>query len=1580
MSTFVHLHNHSSFSFLDGATQIDPLVARVAELGMGAVALTDHGNMHGAAELYKAAGKAGIKAVAGCEIYLIDGDHRSRDPKLRYTHLILLAETQEGYQNLCRLVSAGYLEGFYRKPRVSYDLLETHNGGLIALSACIRGPLNDLLVADRYEEALAVGRRLATIFGPRDALRPTETARFYLELQDHGIGLQRKCNEGLRRIAAELGLPLVVTNDSHYLCQDDYRPHDALLCIQGGEFYDPTRTTVYNREFWIKGPLDMALTFPLDGEALGHTGSIADRCEVSLKARSFHMPRFRLDVDEGEELAGMARQGLADRLRTHIGRTLPADPELAAQRVREYWTRLDFELVQIRQMGFAGYLLIVQDYINWAKTNGIPTGPGRGSAAGSLVCYSVGITDIDPIQYGLYFERFLNPGRCFPGWSRVETRRGWIPIEDVVPFEDEAWTRVGWKTIIRKMSRQIDEDICFLVIGHHDGSITVTLPTQNHKIYMAKGESCEQKEAVHISRGESVCTGRHNLHGLPEDFRGLQMSRKTRNMLKRLQTLRAWRQAQETGTSESKKGACPSCNKAVPDVSDRIQWKCQSAKMQYVPKKKSGSSSPEEMSYLYQNIPCAAEKQDVFEEVRKGTWGHRGLFVWTQRIQARYRHAGQVGTRSRFRSCSTGAWSYGDVRTDHIHHRRRPGISARFSLTRDGGVLRAEGVDSESVNLRSELQSSSRYWQPDHHDDTAGIPGVGQNGSASSGNRLRVDPGSIRGFQDGKSFMQGLWEDVRETYHSTKRGLQPELREQDSQAGSRCRSATILDTQTVHFTGLVWDIEVAECHEYNCEGVVVSNSTSPPDIDADFGQAGREAVMEYVRGRHGGDARVAQIVTYQRLHPRNLIRDLGRVMGIPLVETDRAAKLVPDEVGVTLAGALDAEPRLRELPGQDPRWGELLAYAARLEGVARNTSVHAAGVIISPVDLTDVAPLYRATGKGPLALQYDMKGAEQVGLIKFDFLGLKTLDAIRRTCDLLGGLDILSIPTDDARTFELLRRGETAGVFQVEEKGITDLTVRMQPDRIEHLFAIVALYRPGPLESGMVEDYVERRAGRREITHEIPELADILQTTYGVICYQEQVMAIAARLAGFDLTTADNLRRAMGKKDAKEMASLESKFLEGCGKNGLNVIKCKELFDKIQLFAGYSFNLAHAAAYGTITYQTAYLKANHPAAFWAGLMTVDAGNSDKLAEYVGAARRAGCQVLVPDVNRSEGAFAVDGEAVRYGLAAVKGVGEGAVEAILEARARVGPLQTLQALCDAVDLRRANAKVLGALCQAGALDGLGGRTAVLAGLEGAIKAGQAWQREERGVQASLFGREAVRRRVELPVVQAWPLLQALEAEREALGFYFSGHPLDAYRDLLVPMGVIGMDGLARVRNEGQVVLAGLVRARRVITTKRGDRMAFATVADDLGEVEVVVFADAYRAAADLLAESHQGPVLIRGRVQERNGTRQVVADQVQDLDAALLAWPGGLDLNLPDGLPIDVLREVEQALLRVPGACQVRLIRAGQPLPVSYRAAPSADLLAGLRRLVPDLNLQAASSQQPRSGNGGALPFRAKRRI
>ena len=1110
---FVHLHLHSQYSLLDGAIKIGDLVERAKECRMPALAVTDHGNMFGAIEFYQKAMAAGIKPIIGCEIYVATGSRfekgNARSSSDASGHLVLLCQNLTGYRNLCALVSAAYREGFYYKPRVDWELLRAHNAGLIALTACLGGELPTLIGAGRMADAKRRAGEIAQIF---------DDNRFYLELQENFLPEQATVNQGLIEISRELGLPLVATNDCHYLTREQAFAHEVLLCIQTGKTMDdPSRMRFSNEEFYVKTPEEMAELFKHVPEALRNTVEIAERCNLELDFKTYHFPEYQLPEGKSLDdiLEEMSRGGLDERL----ANIRKLRPDFSAEQEQTYRERLERELTCIKQMGFPGYFLIVADFINWAKDHDIPVGPGRGSAAGSLVAYAIRITDIDPMPYHLLFERFLNPERV-----------------------------------------------------------------------------------------------------------------------------------------------------------------------------------------------------------------------------------------------------------------------------------------------------------------------------------------------------------------------------------------------------------------------------SMPDIDVDFCIYGREKVIDYVRQKYGTD-NVAQIITFGTMLAKGVIRDVGRALNMPYGEVDKVAKLVPGTLGITLKEALQQEPKLKELVEKDPKIKQLWPIALALEGLTRHASTHAAGVVVTPRPLTEYLPLYTDPKSGAQVTQYAMSYVEKCGLVKFDFLGLKTLTVIDNAVRLIHAgknpdFDLNLISDDDPASYELLSRGETTGVFQLESSGMKELLIKLKPNCFEDIIAVCALYRPGPLGSGMVDDFILRKHGKKAITYDFPQLEPILKDTYGVIVYQEQVMLIAQVLAGYSLGGADLLRRAMGKKKAEEMAKEREKFIAGAKENKLDIKKAGGVFDLMEMFAAYGFNKSHSAAYALVAYHTAYLKAHYPVEFMAALLTEDMENTDKVIKNISEVRAMGIEVLPPDINASERSFTVHDKSIRFGLGAVKGVGSTALESIVEAR-REEPFVSLHDVCERVNLQKVNKKVVEALVKCGALDSLGGKRAqYMAVLEEAMEIGQKVQRERAMGQESLFGTEEIisaggNSYGQMPVMDEWAENLLLTFEKEALGFYITGHPLARHAAAIKRFATCNTAELIERTDKEEVKVCGIVSGLKELVTKKGDRMAFVTLEDLTGFVEMVVFPETYQASMELLKSEE--PLLVAGTLDIGEETVKLMANEVLALREVKERLTSKVHFRLTTpGLDESQLRALKEIMARHRGNCEALL--------------------------------------------------------
>ncbi|MCC6953878.1 MAG: DNA polymerase III subunit alpha [Deltaproteobacteria bacterium] len=1068
MSQFVHLHLHTQYSVLDGANKLHNVIERAHSLGQPAIAVTDHGNMHGAVEFFLAAKETGIKPIIGCEVYVSSGNRFDRTPRAqggaRTHHLTLLAQNREGYQNLCKLVSLGYTEGFYFKPRVDLDLLKELSGGIIALSGCVSSEFSYFAQNEIFESALACAERYASIF--RD--------RYYLEIQPHRFAEQLKVNTIAREVGRKLGLPLVATNDCHYLNADDAHAQEVLMCISTGKLItDPDRIQHTDAHLHLKTVDEMLAELPEDEEAIRNTVDIAQRCDLDFDFSTYHMPHFEPPAEKTLEdfFTEEARAGLERRFELFRSRGEECGPEREAV----YWARLEEEISLILKMGFAGYFLVVSDFIRWAKDRDIPVGPGRGSAAGSLVAYVMSITELDPIAHKLLFERFLNPERI-----------------------------------------------------------------------------------------------------------------------------------------------------------------------------------------------------------------------------------------------------------------------------------------------------------------------------------------------------------------------------------------------------------------------------SLPDIDIDFCINGRDQVIEYVSQKYGRD-KVAQICTFGTLKAKAVIKDVGRVLGLSYAETDRIAKLIPaprQGFDYPLSEALQMEKRLREYAEGEGK--QLIDVALRLEGLSRHTSTHAAGIVIADKPIMEYMPLMVDKDQ-QVVTQFSMSYVEKIGLVKFDFLGLKTLtvlrEAVRMIEDATGEkIDLNALPLNDKKTYQLISSGRSIGVFQLESSGITDMVTRLKPNCFDDLVAILALYRPGPLDAGMVDHYINRKHKREAVRYQHPMLEGILSDTYGIILYQEQIMQIARDMAGYSLGDADLLRRAMGKKKPAEMAKQREIFVRGAKAKGVSDSVATEVFDQMETFARYGFNRSHSAAYALISFQTAYLKAHYPRFFMAALMTLEMDGTDRTLKNLNECSAMDIDVLPPDVNTGSVGFQVVGKTIVFGLAAMKGVGARAVEQVIEERKRRGPFKGLLDFCARVDSSIVNRRTLENFIKSGAFDGSQvTRAEMMSRLDDVIKMAERYKQEAQSNQMSLFSA-----RGELPseekafanrrTLGEFPVNVKLAHEKEALGFYLSGHPLEKFRHELDRLGSSTIASVLNRNDGAEVRVSGVITFLRLKNTKKGDRYATFVLEDMLDTIEVIVWPDTYQKAYQVL--NSEDPILIAGRLDVSDERRLIVASTIE----------------------------------------------------------------------------------------------------
>jgi DNA polymerase-3 subunit alpha len=1098
-SEFIHLHLHTQYSLLDGACRTPELLSLAKEYKMDSLAITDHGNMFGAIDFYLEAQRAGIKPIVGCEVYIAPGSRLDKTPGSideASFHFILLARDETGYQNLMKLVSLGYLEGFYYRPRIDKEALTRHQKGLIGLSACLKGEIPVLLQQGRFNDALKTADDFLHMLGKDN---------FYLEIQENLIPEQKKVNSGLIKISRELNIPLIATNDVHYLNKDRAASHEALLCIQTQTTLDdPNRLRFQTDEFYFKSPAEMKELFKDIPQAITNTLEVAGRCNLELDFSSVHLPKY--EPPTGKTKEDFLKQLCEEKLRERFPDVTPSIKE-----------RLDHELKIIKDTGFVSYFLIVWDFIHYAKDKGIPTGPGRGSAAGSLVSYLLGITDINPLKYGLLFERFLNPERL---------------------------------------------------------------------------------------------------------------------------------------------------------------------------------------------------------------------------------------------------------------------------------------------------------------------------------------------------------------------GL--------------------------------------------------------PDIDIDFCYERRQEVIDYVTKKYGQE-NVAQIITFGTMQARAVVRDVGRVMGISYADVDRIAKMIPPDPNMTLKDALESQPELKNLYKSDAQITQLINTALSLEGLNRHASVHAAGVVIADKPLDNYMPLFK-TQDDQITTGYSMTALEKIGLLKVDFLGLRTLTVIDSTLKIIKEtrdeiIDIENIPFDDPKTYKLLGQAQTMGVFQLESSGMRDLLKKLEPQGFEDIIALLALYRPGPIGSGMLDDFIQRRHNPALLKFDHKKLEAILKETYGIMVYQEQIMQIASSLAGFSLSQADLLRRAMSKKIPEVMEQQRKNFVLGSVKNGISESTANKIFDLIEYFSGYGFNKSHSAAYALISYRTAYLKANFPVEFMTALLTSERDNTDKIVEYVNEAGRMGLKILPPDINVSEALFKViDQKTIRFGLLAVKNVGQGAIESIIKAR-REGPFKSLEDLCQHIDSRLVNRKVLESLIKCGALDSFAlPRAQMVASLDTILEIASKTQKEHAKGQLSFFDQGFTqngfsRTAANLPQIKEWPEPQILAFEKEMLGFYISGHPLARYAQQLKRFTSSSTVSLSQCNDGQEIKIVGLIAKIKQTTTRaKQEKMAILKLEDLEGLVEVLVFPQAFQKVARYIQPNTV--VMVRGRLNLKEDTPKIIANDLFPIEEVYKLITS-MNINL-SGMRENLFESLKELLMSSPGKIPIYL--------------------------------------------------------
>lgn len=1612
---FVHLHLHTTYSLLDGAQRIGDvtnpkkeygLLNRVKELGMDAVAMTDHGNMFGGVDFYQKARKADIKPILGCEVYVAPGNRgdkeaRSRDGK-RAFHFTLLAQNYTGYRNLCKMITRGYFEGFYYNPRIDKELMREYSEGVIAMSACLASEVSQHCIHGRHDEAYAVARELQQIYD----------GRFFIELMKHGIKEQNEINPYLVEIAKDLEIPLVATNDVHYMTKEDAEAQDVLMAIQMKKnVSDPNRLKHDVTEFYLKTPEEMYAEFAEYPEACANTARVADMCNVELPIGQHFFPVIAAPdetIDNETFLAIQSREGLDKRWELVKDKTPP--DKLDALR-KSYDERLEYELGIIKQMGFSDYFLIVADFINWAKDNDIPVGPGRG---------------------------------CLTGDTPVMMADGSSKALQDIQIGDFVFSHTGTPRLVTDtMAYDVEETLTKLTTYYGD-SAGITM-THDHKVFAEKAVLTEHPEkgknkyqpplgevseipAEELEPGDWIYTPK--LHAKVSIQTGHEVSLTRDTTADQYETaLQGDLLFEATPANDSFVGSVRDIQRQTGVSRGFVSKYLLGMDLAHLTKRQkeaqekvehylaSLGNTPEEWREAYQsNREDATSGTLRFDHTLMwvlGRWVADGWFNSTKQ-----RHVGFCfRTNERAERQKLEQWLC-DNQISYATYFHTSQQRVQLSVTTES-FCRWMGEQFPEYEHHASSKSLPAFFHKLSDDLLAALlRGYISSGGLVCNGRIKMPTTSVRLARQLKyalnrlnvpsSIRQDLRRGEHVSYIVSSPALTP-LVEHDESAQSHFRyrrfshgmMCQIKSVEEVTGIDKVYDITVEEDHSYMTYSGAVHNSAagslvayciritdvdpmahdllferflnperiSMPDVDVDFCEARREEVIEYVRQRYAveGGYAVSQIITFGTLKAKAAVKDVARAYGMTFGDANQIAKLIPDVLGIKLREAIEQEPRLAHLIKSDSSVAKVMDISQRLEGLNRHASIHAAGVVISdgrPLD--NHLPLYKGAN-GEVVTQYDMSGVESIGLIKFDFLGLKNLtlmtDCLRLIKENFGrDIDLARIPFDDPETFKLLCRGDTLGVFQLESSGMREVMMKLKPSVFDDVIALVALYRPGPLQGGVVDSFIDRKHGREEIKYHFDVLEPILNTTYGVCIYQEQVMQIANVVANYSLGEADKLRRAMGKKKEDEMARQRIRFLDGAKENNFDLKKAEDLYDTLAQFAKYGFNKSHSAAYGLIAYQTAWLKANYRHEYMAALLTADAGRSDKVLLYLNDCRNSGIEVLPPHVNESQRSFSVVNEKIRFGMAAVKGLGDAPIFGVIEERKENGTFDDFMSFCERVDFKgkKINRRVMEALIKCGAFDGLGvNRASMFEGLEKAMAHGQKLREEKESAQFSLFGGGMMEAApaYTIPELPEWGEKDKLSHEKGVLGLYISGHPLDRYAADLEHFISSTISELGDKKAGSSVSIAGIVTSRRDMTTKKGDRMAFIVLEDLTGEVEVSLFPKTFVNAAPFLDEDD--PLLIKGESEKTDtGSVRFTAKEVASLAAirAERAKEVHLDLSV-SSLSERCVEEMTNIFKEHQGSCvaylHVRLSGRSEcvlKLPDDLSLAPSEDLVESLERL------------------------------
>lgn len=1623
---FVHLHLHTDYSLLDGAIQIKPLADRLKELNMKACAITDHGNIFGAISFYKEMNANNIKPLIGSELYFTQGSRKERKAhapgEKPYNHMILLAKDREGYHNLVKLTSRAYKEGIYYKPRIDRELLSQYSKGLVCLSACLSGVPQYFLKRDKFDEAAKAALEFEDIFGK---------GNYFLEIQDHKLADQKKIEKGLFELSKKTGIPLVATNDAHYLTKEDYIAHDIMLCIAQSKTVNETNRMKFGGpEFYVRSPEEMWNIFSETPDVLRRTLDIAEMCDLKIPLGENQLPVFPIPESEGditvdEYFEKQVWEGYRKRKATVMDK-MYSDGKLR-HKFEEYEQRLNREIGIIKQMGFPSYFLIVWDFIKYAKDRNIPVGPGRGCLEGNVpIVLADGTTKpISKVEVGDYVRSHTGRAlevtalhrydvdetlvrlKCYYGESTgVTLTKDHKVLAELGERSDE------WKNAVAQSTKEAKRrwkeptgEMKWIEAGELKTGDWVFVPTPKVKTH--KDDFVDLKDFADL-------TNMHVSTDYIEEIRPINKPFKFSLRDVHYQTGISRNSIQSIARNHVLRKPSPSHERALATVEDYIKpqfgnldtWRDWVSEQAHFTTRISRFISLDEKFFRILGRWVADGWLRSDDDKVLGLCFHsddnEGIKEATDFFES-------ISLKPLIRQASNGR------KLTQMTVRSRALVSYWRSIFPDyESTPQTKHIPDFVLRLPVEnaLDVLAGYWRGD------GCTGRTQQDkyTATTVSRTLADqirflgwrcgiPSSIRKdvrhdlrFETQPSYCVIMAKDERlaEKLNAHAKAAQYVWRKVDDGILLRIR-----EIEEISGVKEVFDLTVEEDHTYQTSSFAVHNSAagsmvaycleitdvdplqynllferflnpervSMPDIDVDFCIHGRPEVIKHVTELYGRDS-VCQIITFGTMASKAAVKDVGRAMDMPYPEVEKIAKMIPPPVrgrNVSIAQAIEQVPELRKEQETNPKIAELLEIAQRLEGCARHSSVHAAGVVISPKPLEELIPI-AVSSKNEVTTQYEMFDLEKTGMLKMDFLGLTTLTIINECLKSIKkslGIDIdwHNVSLEDEKVYQLFAEGRLDAVFQFESDGMREICRRLQPRTLEDLSALNALYRPGPLDSGMIDDYIERHHGRKPIEYIVPEMEEYLNNTLGILIYQEQIMQLSQKLADYSLGEADLMRRAMGKKDRNEMALHEKKFIDGAIKNKIPKKKAQEIFRLMANFADYGFNRSHSIAYSLVAFQTAYLKAHYPSHFYAAVLTNEADNTDKVLKYIAESRLQGIEILPPDLNESNSEFRAFDNSIRFGLAAIKGLGQSAVQAMLEAREEK-PFKSLFDFADRVSSKAINKRVLEGLISAGAIDSFNlegvsiheWRARLFASIDRAIEYGSKAQRERDLGQSNMFamlGNDAeTAHEPELQKVKAWTHTELLNAEKASLGFYISGHPLEDHLTTLNSLGVQSVSKLSELPHGARVKVGGLVTDYLQRFTKKNLPYALFRIEDIEGnQVKCVMWSEVLSKCSSFI----QNDVLIYlvGKLDAQNeGSISIIADEVYQLEGASAKDARALSVKInTDEIKLEQVRD---ALQKHIGTCPVYLNITLQDLSARVKIESSPSFW-----IKPDKNLELA---------------------